>query len=471
MLRQRAALAVCLATLIGACAGLPPKPSPPVLPSRAPLIELPNATSSPWPQREWWRAFGDSTLDTLIAQALAQSPDLAAASARLAAARALTDGTAAGSRAQVAVNASATENRLSDHGLFPPQLLGFNWYSEFDAGVNASYSFDWWGRHRAEIAAAVDMQRAAGAEREAAALTIASAVAATYYGWRTDMARRDLALLDSAAAEQRVQIVSARVAAHIERSDATHSAELVALIARDHFTEVTTAIQLQVVALAALLACAPDQLPVLSAGALPSRRAELPANATIDLIARRPEIAASRWRVEGAARNVDIARSSFLPDFSLKAVLALSSRELSQLAEAGSAAPALGVAMHLPLFDGGALRAGYARSQANLDEAVALYRAAIINAARDVNAQLTLRERWEHQAQLRDEELVAATLQRAASQQRANAGLSDQRPALDATQQWLTLRAAQIQTQYARLCVELALIRALGGGYQMETDQ
>ncbi len=471
MLKHRAALAVCLATLVSACAGLPPKPAPPVLPGSAPLLDLPGAASSPWPQREWWRAFDDPTLNLLIAQALAQSPDLAAASARLAAARAVSDGKAAGSRAQVSADASATENRLSDHGLIPPQLLGFNWYSQFDAGISASYSFDWWGRHRAEIAAAVDTGRAAAAESEAAALTIASAVVATYYGWRTDMARRELALQDSAAAGQRVQIVSARVAAHIDRSDATHSAELEALIARDHLRAVDTAIQLQVVALAALLACAPDQLPVLSAGALPPLRAELPVHASLDLIARRPEIAASRWRVESAARNVDFARSSFLPDFSLKALAALSSRELSQLSEAGSGVPAFGIAMHLPLFDGGALRAGYAHSQANLDEALALYRAAIISAARDVNEQLTMRERWERQEQLRDEELIAAGQQRAASELRADAGLSDQRPALDATQQWLTLRDAQLQTRYARLCVELGLIRALGGGYQMATDQ
>jgi multidrug efflux system outer membrane protein len=468
-------LPACLLALLAGCTGLPPRPVAPALPDSAPLsggaAEQQGTEPASWPQREWWRGFGDDTLNTLVARALAQSPDLAAATARMAAARALVEGAHADSRAQMSANASAAQIRLSDNGLFPPELLGFNWYSQFDAGINASYGFDWWGKHRAEIAAAVNSARAAEAERASAALGIASTVVAEYYGWQSDAARHELALQDRRAAEQRAQISAARVAAQIERSDSSHSAELALLTARDHLSELETALQRHQLALAALLACAPAQLPALSATALPQLRTGLPEHASLDLIARRPEIAASRWRVEAAARNLELARSNFLPDVSLKALAGFSSREIGRLLDAGSAAPQFSAALHLPLFDGGALRAGYAHQQALLDSAVALYRSAIVAAAREVNEQLAVRAQWERQEQLRTAQLAAADQLRGAAQQRAAAGLSDERPALEATQQWLSLGDAGIRTHYARLCAELALIRALGGGYQMDTKQ
>ena len=105
-----------------------------------------------------------------------------------------------------------------------------------------------------------------------------------------------------------------------------------------------------------------------------------------------------------------------------------------------------------------------------LDVSIAQYRAALVDAARDVNTQLAERERWQRQESLRDAQLAAAAQMLREADSRADAGLSDARPALDARQQWLTLGDAQIQTHYARLGAELALIRALGGGYQMDSN-
>jgi len=170
--------------------------------------------------------------------------------------------------------------------------------------------------------------------------------------------------------------------------------------------------------------------------------------------------------VEAAARHLELARSNFLPDVSLRALIGFSSREIGHLLDAGSAAPQFSAALHLPLFDGGVLRAGYAQERAQLDSAVALYRGAIVSAAHEVNEQLVLRAQWEQQEQLRTEQLEAAQQLRTAAAQRAAAGLSDARPALEATHTWLGLGEAQIQSHYGRLCAELALIRALGGGYQ-----
>jgi outer membrane protein, multidrug efflux system len=465
-------MATGLALLAG-CAGMPPpKAAAPELPTAAPLATsaaAPASAAQPaWPAREWWHAFGDPGLDALVAQALAASPDMGAAAARVAAARTGIDAARANSGLRATLNADAERQRLSDNGLFPPQFLGFNWYNQFDLGVGATWSPDWWGQHRAELAAAIDTTRAAEAEREAAALAIASSVANAWFGWQGDAARLALATQRVANAEQSLALVQSRVQANVERADALERAHLDLFAARNHVTELETSQSLRRVALAALCGLAPEALPPLVAHELPTPAAGLPANASLDLAARRPDLVAARWRVESAARERDIARTGFLPDFSLSAMLGLQSRDLGKLLEIGSGNPNAIAALHLPLFDGGALKARYAHSQAEVDAAVAAWRSTLLAAARDVNGQLVSRAGWLAESATREQQLAAATALRDSALARARAGLTDLRPALAATDQWLQLREAQELTRMARLGSEIELIRALGGGYRMD---
>jgi multidrug efflux system outer membrane protein len=149
-------------------------------------------------------------------------------------------------------------------------------------------------------------------------------------------------------------------------------------------------------------------------------------------------------------------------------MLGLQSRELGKLFEVGSSNPNAGAALHLPLFDGGALKARYAHSQAEVDGAVAAYRSTLLAAAREVNGQLVSRAGWLAESATREQQLAAAAAVRSNALARANGGLTDLRPALGATDQWLQLREAQALTDLARLGSEIELIRALGGGYRMD---
>jgi outer membrane protein TolC len=102
-------------TWVAGCAVMPPRSVPPTLPGSVPLAAAPTAGMTgtqafKWPEREWWRSFGDATLNELIARALTNSPDLAAATARIGAARAAVDSAAAGSRFHAGFDASAAES-------------------------------------------------------------------------------------------------------------------------------------------------------------------------------------------------------------------------------------------------------------------------------------------------------------------------------------------------------------------------
>jgi outer membrane protein, multidrug efflux system len=454
--------------LLAACVTPPPKLAPPSLPQAVPLDA--NGQGTAWPAREWWRDFHDDTLDELIARALANGPDLAIAAARFDEARAGVKQAQAEGGLSTALAADASRQRLSDYGLIPPKFLGYHWYNQFDLGLEASYTLDWWGRNRASVAASTGDAVAAAADRDAAALTLASSTAELYFGWQSDSARRELAAQELAAAEQRLQIVTARVNANVERDDAREQVELEVLDARDHREELDTSAQLRLIALAAMLGCTPAELPPLTVRALPELHTELPATASIDLIARRPDIVAARARVEAAASRVEVARDDFFPDISLSALAGVSSQDLGKLIESASRVPMIKAAFHVPLFASGTLHAQYSYSAASLAQYTAAYRSAVYTAAREVNTQLAVRQRALDQAQLRAAQLAAADALRHAAGQRTAQGIEDARGELSATQHWLSDSEAQTQTRIDAIDAELGLIRALGGGYRMEAQ-
>jgi outer membrane protein, multidrug efflux system len=467
-LRPAAWGGVMLAALLAAagCSWIPPKAAPPALRPSAPLTLDPADAQGSWPDRQWWRAYQNPDLTLLIERALSRSPSVEAAQARFAAAEASVRTAAALLGVQVTADADISTQRLSDTGLFPPKLLGFDWYDQTDLGLNVRYSFDWWGKQRAQINAALDAARAATAERSTAALVLSTSVAQTYFAWQFDNARLALARERLENLERQRTLAMARVNARIARVDETLQTESSIAPAAEQLTALANSAQLRRIALAALLALAPQELPALSPQPLPTLQAQLPADAGLDLMARRPDIIASRWRVEAAVRGVEVARAGYLPDVSLQALAGLSTIHPLQLFDLDSAVPEVGAAIHLPLFDTGRLRGAYEGSQAQLRAAIATYNDTVVSAAREVGTQALTRAdllaRRPERVHVAD---LAAELQRTAAA-RAGAGLSDARPALTAGAQWIEAQDLLLQLDASAIQTDLDLIRALGGGYQ-----
>jgi multidrug efflux system outer membrane protein len=464
---------LALALPLAACLTRPAREPHPDLnvtvPVGAATAAEPAVTSPDWPQATWWKTYSDPTLDQLIEKALAASPDIRAAQARFDSARAAVAAARAAVGPSLTGAGDASRQRLSDNGLFPPRLLGFNWYNQFDLGVQGSYTFDWWGLHRAQVRSAVDQTRAARVERDAAGQTIASAVATEYFGYQAEQARLSLAERSVEGTKRALEIAKQRVQARLADPADEDRASLEWLSARDHMGDVITSEHLHLVALAALLGCAPADLPPLPARELPALTTLLPASASLDLIARRPDIVASRWRIEASSQDLEAARAGFMPDVTLNGLLGLSSRDLGKLLQIGSGDPSITGAIHLPIFDAGALRAGYSRSHAALELAIADYQSTVLSAAREVNTQLELRDTASKQLALRQEQLGAARQLQTKAEDMLQRGLTDARLELSATVQTLTAEEALIETNYQQLSADLALIRALGGGYAMDS--
>jgi multidrug efflux system outer membrane protein len=223
-------------------------------------------------------------------------------------------------------------------------------------------------------------------------------------------------------------------------------------------------------AIAALLGVGLPELPEMHPQPLPQASTALPADARLDLVARRADVEASRLRVEAALRDVDVARAAFYPDLSLSALIGLQSIELDKFFLSSNRVPAIGPALHLPIFEGGRLRARFGASEAALQTAIADYNQTVIDAARAAAGEALLLLQVQARRKQHDAQLAAVERLRESAGARARQGLADARPELAATVEIDRARDADMQLASAALSAEIALTKALGGGYRTDAD-
>jgi multidrug efflux system outer membrane protein len=458
------------ALIVAGCAGIPRSPQAPALASALPLPPLAAENGGTWPQQDWWRRYQDPTLDQLIEAGLAKAPNLEAAHARFDQARESVRLAGAATGAQVSLAGDLDRQRLSDNGLFPPQLLGFHWYNQANLGLQVNYTFDWWGKQRAAIAAALDQAHAAAADRSAAELLLTSSIADTYFGWQTDQQRLRLARENLAVADRSRKIAAERVQADLESADSLHHADSATALAREQIAILEGSARLRIVALAALCGRSEAELPALEAKSLPAVIAAVPDNVRLDLISRRADITASRWRIEAMQQNVRSARAQFFPDISINALAGVSSIDVGKLLEYGSRVPQAGISLHLPIFDNGTLDAQYHGTIAQWHAAIASYDQTLVDAARDVSTQLATRQQLIAQREQRLIEAQAASKLHASAAAQVRQGLVDGRIELSAAEVLLDQRDVLMQIDAQLLSADIGLQRALGGGYDAAQD-
>ncbi|MGI9170203.1 MAG: efflux transporter outer membrane subunit, partial [Caulobacteraceae bacterium] len=219
-------------------------------------------------------------------------------------------------------------------------------------------------------------------------------------------------------------------------------------------------------ALAPLRGAGRDRVPALVRPPAPRLGAfGLPARLAADLIGRRPDVAAARWRAEAATHQVAQAKAAFYPNINLTAYIGLQALHLDQLVAPGSDIGAVGPALSLPIFEGGRLRADLRGARADRDEAVAAYDEAVTQALREV-ADAAASERA-LAVRLTDfrQALAAGEGADRIARLRYEGGLSNYQAVLLAEDAVLSERRAVSDLQSRALALDIALVRALGGGF------
>jgi NodT family efflux transporter outer membrane factor (OMF) lipoprotein len=429
----------------------------------------PNAA---WPQQEWWKAYGDPQLDALVAEALAGSPDVAAAAARVRQARGVAEVSRADTLPDLAAQGAVGVAKQSYNNGIPAEFLPNGWKDTGTLAVTGDFDLDLWGRRRKLLAAATSEAQAAQADAAQATLILASNVVSSYF----DLARllaRDEALVQAVQSRESLgSLTSRRAQQGLENQTPVRQTQAETLRSRIALSANREAIAARRHALAALLGEGPDRgLAITPAALAQVTETPLPADAGIALAGRRPDIVAARLRVEGAGKRIDIAKTAYLPDISLQGLVGLTSLGLSNLFDSGSTYGNAGGAFSLPIFDGGRIRGEYRQARGGFDLAVADYNATVVDALREIADALASRDAARAQEQDAAQARIEAEAAYDLATKRYNAGLSTYIEALSAQQLAIDAREAAIDAHFRTLSSEIALKRALGGGFADDMNE
>ena len=463
--------ALSLALALAGCASIPPDTQQ--LPqqdlAKVQLAADIHLASEGWPAAQWWRQFQDAQLDQLIGQALASSPTLDVANARIGAALSAFDARHAERGPRVDVDANANRQRYSGNGLMPAPIGG-NYYNEVTVGVQAHYDLDWWGKHKAQIAAALGEVNARRAEYAMAEQMLAAEIARHYFSMQSGWARMENLHALVGLQQKLVEDKEKRIANGLGVSDEHLSAQTRLSLLQQQIALLETQIVTEREALRALLGADGTALASLQPRQARTLPHALPGKLGMELLARRPDLQAARWRVQASMSNIEAAQASFYPDIDLGAAFGLDAIKLGKLLESGSRTLFIGPALSLPLFDSGRLQAqlGGARSERNA--LIADYNQNVFNVVRDVAQAGAKLQGVENQLRLQQESLRASEAQLRNAYARLKQGLADRATQLSAE---MTVRGQVdlgMQLQNQRQNAEINLTVALGGGYRGSSD-
>ncbi|QBB70398.1 efflux transporter outer membrane subunit [Pseudolysobacter antarcticus] len=421
-------------------------------------------STASWPRRDWWQDLGDPALDVLIAEALQGNPDLAIADARVRQAVAQAQATDALRKPSVKASAGTTGVRIPQTVI--PEPIGGHYSTVDQAMLSFSYSFDLWGGKRAAWEAALGQARAASVDAQAVRLTLSANVARAYSQLGYAFVSKDLAQAEIDRTNTLLDLTRQRVDAGIDNQLQLRQTESYLASADERFAEAELGIATSQVTLAGLLGQGPDRgLSIARPRALKPEVVALPSTLPAELLGRRPDVVAARWRVEAASRDIKVAQTQFYPNLNLSIAAGLASMDIGKFLSAGSRFGELAPAISLPIFDGGRLRANLDNKDAEYDLAVAQYNKILVSALNEIANRLTQLHSFDQQLAAEQRAYDSAKAAWDLAMLRYKNGVGSYLEALSVRQALLVAEQGLADLQRQQIDISVQLIEALGGGF------
>lgn len=459
-----------------------PRYHPPVV-ALSPAFSNGPMVSSP-DDAEWWKAFDDAELTSLISRAIAQGPDVQEAFSRIEQARQQEwiergshgpriNGSAQGGTTRLSGNAlpAALSDLVSANPNQPSSGSGLGLpgetFTTYQLGFDASWELDLFGgQRRANEAARARTDAALWSARDAEVMLTAE-VANTYEQYRG--LQRRLALADEGLATQRetLDFIAVRTRHGLaddreqrqqERAIAQSTAQRENLAAdiEIRLHTLATLLGLQPTALMAELSGGPSDVPA---------QIEVPPGLPSELLERRPDLRRAERQLAAANADIGVATADLYPKFSLTGSLQLASRSLSSLFESNSVQDNASGRVSLPLFDRSRLHATVDLRQMQADEALMTYTQSVLTALRDVEDGLTRLAADRRQLDQQRIATAAAQDEMDSARVRFRHGLIAAVDMLSAQQTWQSARDSESQAEDMTTQDVIALYNALGGGW------
>ena len=423
----------------------------------------------------WWESFGDTTLNSLVEDALVYNNNLAAAAGRVAEARALLGGAKAAQWPALEIGGSATRGKTSQQST---QRFGPTYFNQFSADATLRYEADLWGRLSRGKEAAQATLLASEHDRRTVAQALIADVVRTWLVIRElqlqvaltertignfgdnlttvrERYRRGLvSALDVHLASQ--NLAAAQSADPAFRQELASARRRLEILAGRYPAGDLTASDLDGPGGSLTLEIMPDPLDPVPAG--------LPSN----LLERRPDLMAAEMRLHSSVARVGEAKAALYPRIILTATGGTTSSDLSDLFTSGSDFWTLAGNLFMPLINRGATQAQIKAAEARVTQATAGYRQSILVAFSEVENALDQDFFQSRQEQYLTDSAEQARRSVNLAQDRYRRGLDGLLVTLESQRRLFNAESQLLTTQRARRSARVNLIQALGGPWDLD---
>jgi NodT family efflux transporter outer membrane factor (OMF) lipoprotein len=470
-----AAVGIALAVLLSACTVGPDyRPAPPAPGSQAPLVSISaSAETATEPPDDWWRLYHDSTLDGLLDEAFKANTDLRAAEANLLASRAVLDGARDALYPQTNAQVAATRGRDAT----TDEILAITGHSPrtiwaYDAVLSVGYELDYLGRVRRSIEAARADTDSVVAAHDSVKITVAAETARAYaqicaLGEQLQVARHSL------------DVVSREADITVHRNEAGANSQFDVVRAQGLVAQVRASIpplegqqRSALFQLAALLGRTPSMAPneVASCVTPPHLTDLIPVGDGTTLLKRRPDVRQADRRMAAATARIGVATADLYPKITLRGLYGAATSELSEFTSPNSRTWGVGPSVSWTFPNMAGPRARVRAAKANAAAALASFDSVVLQALKETEQTLAT-----YGSELDRREALSVAQERAhqafdMAHDQFLAGSLSNLDLLTTEQSLVAADAAVASSDAALIQDQIAVFRALGGGWRAPVD-
>lgn len=429
--------------------------------------------------RDWWTAFGDERLDRLIDLAYRQNLGLQAAGLRVLQARALL-GIAVGAQYPQTQLGSGSASRtwpsenISSIKNLPPALKSSagDPLNSYDAGFNASWEADFWGKFRRGIESADASLLQSLASYDDVLVILIGDVASTYVAIRTQQERLEVARNNISAQRRSLRIANVRFENGATTELDVQQARALLATTQAGVPALERQIRQLKNALSVLLGMPPQQLEEqVGSGKIPQPPASIAIGAPAELLSRRPDVRAAELAARAQSAQIGAAEADLYPSFGITGSLGVSSAAFKRLLEQDSVTGFGSIGFNWPILNYGRIKNNVRIQDALFQEALVNYRNTVLNAGREVEDGLVGFIKTGIQADFLKKAVTASARSVELSLIQYRDGATDYQRVINSQQDLLSRQDQYVSARGSMVSSLVDTYRALGGGWQLREGQ
>lgn len=416
----------------------------------------------------WWREFNDARLTELVDRAVATNHDLRIATARVREARALRSLARADALPTADLSGGYTKSTSSKDAAPFPLTRKQRELELFNAGFDATWELDIFGRVRREVEASSAELAVAQAGRQDVIVSVVAEVARNYFELRGEQHQLAVARRNADNQRETLELTESKLKAGraTELDTARARAQLGATMAS--IPPLEAAIQRAMHRLSVLTGNAPAQLEpeLMTPAPMPALPPLVNLGNPADLLRRRADLRAAERGLAAATARIGVATASLFPRVVFNGNLGASARHLYDLGKSGTDTYSFGPQITWAALDLGHVRAGIRAAHAQADAELAAYEKTVLLALEETENALVDFARAQVRRDYLRESSRSAVQATTLARQRYDSGVADFLPVLDAERTQLEVEAQLAESETRTATTLVAVYKALGGGWE-----